>query len=322
MVSKPGYDPNRIDQEWEALTHNEATSPLLNRVTAGLYQPGGAIQTVMLAALLAAHPDLSAEGGYVLNSEAPDAHDPVEVDDLTLSCLPETPDRPLTMAEAYVFGCPQPFVAALDSTLTAESIWERLTMLGMLDAPELVGAETAVGELPELISEATSRERLTAAVVGQGDLTVTPLQMAQVTAIIANQGNMVPLHMVDAVRPPEAEAWQPVPVPTLQPAVLRADVADAVRLTMLQAAALSPYVSQARHAELVLYGHSALAFGKPDASWFVGFVDQTEGADSAALVVVVVVENERDPGVAARVAGEVFAAATADNPEPDPEGSE
>src|SRR5262249_12299505 len=48
MVSTPSFAPNRLDQDYDALRHDPA-APLLNRVTQGLYQPGGALQTVILA---------------------------------------------------------------------------------------------------------------------------------------------------------------------------------------------------------------------------------------------------------------------------------
>ena len=311
MVSLPNYDPNRIDADWDILARDETTSPLLNRVTAGLYQPGGVLQTVWLAAMLAAYPDLSESGGYVLNGEAPGAHDAVEIQGLTLTCLPDTPDQLLTMGEAYVFGCPQPFVAALGTSLLPDSMWERLGVLGLLSAPELMGFETLAGTVPPAFDNDTPIDTLVAAVAGQGDLTVTPLQMVQIVAGIANRGNGVPLHLVDAVRPPGTAIWQAVPVSSRQPALLRADVADAVRLTMLQASGLSPYVIQARRGDLVMYGHSAQAFAGPDATpyvWFTGFVDQTAGTEAEAIAVVVMVENESGPGVAASVAGDVFEA--------------
>ena len=316
MVSQPGYDPNVLDDQWDALTRDEATSPLLNRVTAGLYQPGGALDTVILSGILGASPDLQVDGGYLLNEPLPGARDPVSVNGLTLTCLDVTPEGALTLAEAYVFGCPAPFADALalvsEGALTPERLWERLGVLGLLDPPALAGFETLAGPPPEPLSGATPPDQLTAALVGQGTLTVTPLHMAQIVAAIANRGNTVPLHMVDATRAPGADAWQPVSVPVLHPALLRTDVAAALRLAMLQAAAQSPYVAQALTGDLVLHGHSARAFAGPDATpyvWFTGFVDRTEGDQPAAIVAVVVVENESDPGVAAQVAGSAFAAA-------------
>ncbi|MBN1681680.1 MAG: hypothetical protein JW966_15475 [Anaerolineae bacterium] len=315
MVSQPGYDPNTLDDDWEQLTEDETTSPLLNRVTAGLYQPGGALQTVMLAAILASFPDLGAAGGYALNTEVPEAHEPITVNGLTLTCLPGTPDRVLTLGEAYAYGCPAPFVAALDNGLTPETLWERFQTVGLFDAPDLIDFQTMADRPPDALTVDTPSDVLRAAVVGQGDLTITPLQMALLVAEVANGGNGVPLHLADALRRPGSDGWQPVDISARQPAVLRQDVAEAVRLTMLQAAALSPYVSRARYGDRVLYGQCALAYAGPDATpyaWFAGFVDQTQGDQAAAIVVVVVVEDAPDPGAAADVARAAFAAATGD----------
>ena len=41
MVSKPGYDPNTLSQDWDALNADEGKqSPLLNRAAQGLFPPG------------------------------------------------------------------------------------------------------------------------------------------------------------------------------------------------------------------------------------------------------------------------------------------
>jgi cell division protein FtsI/penicillin-binding protein 2 len=252
----------------------------------------------------------------VLNSEAPGAQEPVQINDLTLTCLEGTPESELTLAQAYAFGCPAPFVNALGDALTPERLWERFEAVGLLDAPVLAEFNPEMGNLPEPFTAATLPEALQASLAGQGNLTVTPLQIVQIVAAVANRGNAVPLHLVDAVRLPGSDEWEALDVPALQPALLREDVAAAVRLTMLQAAAESPYVSRATRGDLVLYGHSALSFAGPSKrpfAWFLGFVDQSEGDARSAIAVVVVVEDESDPGVAADIAGAALEAAAMDN---------
>lgn len=318
MVSAPGYDPNMLDQRWDALTEDRATSPLLNRVTAGLYQPGGALQSVVLAAMLATNPELINSGADILNAPLADARDSVRADGLTLHCLDSAPQSgPLTLAEAYVHGCPAPFARAFDGPLTPERLWERFEVSGLLSAPDLPGFQTDAGPPAAALRSDMDTERLTAELVGQGALTVTPLQIVQFVAAIANRGNGVPLHLVSATREPGASAWQTVPAQPTRPALLRADVAAGLRLAMLQAAARSAYVQQAQVAQgpgsdRVVYGHAGLAYGGPDETpyaWFLGFLDLTEDDQTRAIAVVVVIEDEPDPGAAARVASAAFGAA-------------
>lgn len=315
MVSRPGYDPNTLNADWERLTVDAATSPLLNRVTSGLYQPGGALQTVLLAAILGSYSNLDENAGFVLNTDSAQASEPVRVNGLSLACLPGTPDEPLTLAEAYAYGCPGPFVAALNERVPPGQLWERFDVLGLLRAPELARFRTVPAPAIEPLGPDTSPDEYLAAVTGQGALTVTPLHMLQVVAAVANQGNGIPLHIVDAVRAAGEDDWAPVETPLYNPAILRADVAEVVRLTMLQAAAQSPAVRTAQRGDLVLYGHAGVAYAGPDAtpySWFLGFVDQTQGDKMTAIAAVVVLEGEADPAAAASVAGDAFAAAVGD----------
>lgn len=321
MVSLPGYDPNTIDADWRRLTGGApggdgdaelvASSPLLNRAIAGLYQPGGALQPVVLAALLASHVDLSDGGVAVLNAGVPRAQEPVAVNGLELRCLVEPGAAQLSLIDAFALGCPAPFVRAEEFGLTPERLWERLNVLGLLSAPDLPGFETIAGPQPQPLDADTPEDVRAAALAGQADLTVTPLQMVRIVAAIANGGNAVPLQIVEAVRAPGTAVWEPVAAPAVQPALLRADVAAALRSALRTAAQRSPQTVQAQSGGQTLFGHVALAYAGPQQTpyaWFLGFAE-LPGDAGRAIAVVVVIEDEADPGVAATVARAAFAAA-------------
>ena len=57
MVSKPDYDPNYIEEEWENLLEDNESGTLLNRVTQGLYPPGSTFKIVDCIDLLQEDPD-------------------------------------------------------------------------------------------------------------------------------------------------------------------------------------------------------------------------------------------------------------------------
>ena len=46
MASKPDFDPNTLDEDWEDLISDDANSNLVNRVTSGLYPPGSIFKIV------------------------------------------------------------------------------------------------------------------------------------------------------------------------------------------------------------------------------------------------------------------------------------
>ena len=45
-VSKPDFDPNTIEQNWQSLVNDENDSSLLNRATNGAYPPGSTFKVV------------------------------------------------------------------------------------------------------------------------------------------------------------------------------------------------------------------------------------------------------------------------------------
>ncbi len=313
MVSRPSYNPNNVSRAWKWLRANKTQTPLLNRAMAGLYQPGGALQTIMLAAILSTYPDLTTTAPGVLDQEAPDAQNPVQVNSLALSCLDGTPEGTLTLLEAYIYGCPQPFVDALGSLIAPDTLLERFGVLGLLDPPRLAHFETIAGERPEPLTNTMPADKLAAVATGQDHLTVTPLQMMEIVAAVANGGNAVPLHLADSVRAPGEHGWQPLEDESVQPALLRTDIAQVLQNAMRQAAEISPCVRRAAQDNLVLYGHCAIAYGGPASqatpyAWFIGFAKAPGEDASNAVAVVVVLENESDPGAAADVAGAALAA--------------
>lgn len=49
MVSKPGFDPNEVAEQWEYLTSSDNDSSVLfNRATQGLYPPGSTFKIFTL----------------------------------------------------------------------------------------------------------------------------------------------------------------------------------------------------------------------------------------------------------------------------------
>lgn len=182
MVSQPSYDPNLLDEQFDNLIDNEA-APLLNRATQGQYQPGFMLQPFLLASLAAANM-------LDLESRLSDIENSVIVNGLQLECKLKPP-LTVTLAELMVYQCPQPLLD-LSATISAEEIGSIFDELGFFSAPEiLIESDASVG------SAVLNREQ---AMIGQGQLAVSPLQIAMVAAALANNGVLSQPDLVAAVQ--------------------------------------------------------------------------------------------------------------------------
>ena len=54
-VSKPDFDPNTVEADWDALANDSGSSSLLNRATQGAYPPGSIFKVIMSLAYYREH---------------------------------------------------------------------------------------------------------------------------------------------------------------------------------------------------------------------------------------------------------------------------
>jgi len=185
LASNPTFDPEHLDEEWEALSE-DPTAPLVNRATQGLYQPGTALQTIILAEALNSR--LTHLTASVSNPTAT-----VPVNGAPLGCSAPL-SEPYTLAAAYAAACPAPF-ADLGEQLGAAGLEEAVTRWALTTPPALEIPTEAADWDAETLSNTTA---LRAEAIGQGRLTMSPLQMALVagTLIPANEGKTPALHLL------------------------------------------------------------------------------------------------------------------------------
>jgi len=194
MASNPTFAPERLDERWEELSE-DANAPLVNRATQGLYQPGTALQTIVLAeALTRRLTELSAP--------APDAAQTLSVNGGRLGCS-ATISQPYTLAEAYSAACPAPF-ADLGERLGPKGMAQAIERWKLTVTPPPLEVPTEAADWYADVLSTTAALRAEA--IGQGELVVSPLQMALVAGTLANEGVMPAPRL--ALRVQEADgAW-------------------------------------------------------------------------------------------------------------------
>lgn len=213
LASHPTFDPNALDDQFDALLA-DPQSPLLNRATQTLYQPGGVLYPLITAGALK-HSALTQL--TTLTAPTPFASASVPVGNFVVQCRATT--NPRTVREALDAGCPYPF-AQFGQELGAEVLEQLLADFRLYSAPEIA--------LPTIAATRISiTDTVTGEAIGQGALNVTPLHVALVTAAFANRGEL-PAPRLVVERQNGARQWEAVNARSHPLAALPPEVAQAV----------------------------------------------------------------------------------------------
>ncbi|MBK8901257.1 MAG: hypothetical protein IPM53_08745 [Anaerolineaceae bacterium] len=280
MVSHPGYNPNRLDENFDELVEDE-TAPLLNRAVQGQYQPGMVLQPFILAAALDA--DRIQLNGTVLN-----ANRPVPVNGEVKRCQTIPPDD-ATWADVLRHRCPGPM----------QDLADRLG-LAVLDAIFMRFGLTSPPELP-LNTEVPEQEPLAdplQAGIGQDNLTVSPLQVALALAALGNDGRLPTPRLVTAVQD-ESGTMQAQPTTPSAGDAITSRAARDIRQLLDANGTLSFTVS-------------ALSGPESRNGWYLALTP----ANQPQVAIVVVVENSEDLAVVQAIGVGLETAVAASQPGP------
>lgn len=297
MASLPTYDPNTLDQNWEALTQAKG-NPFFNRALQGTYQPGLALQTPLLAAALLAK--------YPLDVPINDATQGVQLGDVSIDCVNTPPSTTLTLELAYIYGCPYPF-AQMIREVGIQTIQSAFNTFAFERPPTLTGyVTTPVEQSSESSRFLFGTDNFTENALGQGSITVSPIEMAVIAAAILNDGNAPLPHSLLQIRQPNTGIWQDEEGINASVPMLTAESARQMQ-TIMEETVTDGAAQPAAQTDLNIGGHAAIAYvGDTTQSWFIGFVSI---ASKQGAAIAVVLENTDDVNLAAEIGGKVLAAA-------------
>ena len=187
MVSQPGYDPNiftdRLStRDWDRLNQHPR-NPLLNRVLSGLYSPGSTFKMAVLAAAL--------EAGVVTNNTRHFCSGFMEFGDRKFYCWNKNGHGDMNGQLALERSCDVYFyeVALKVGIDRIHNMAQRLG-LGVMSKLGIPGEK--IGIMPNRAWKQASRGvpwtpgETVIAGIGQGFVLTTPMQLAVMTARLAN----------------------------------------------------------------------------------------------------------------------------------------
>ena len=220
LVSMPGYDPNLFVDgiglaDWEALNTSE-DKPMVNRALNGAYPPGSTFKPFMALAALElgkrtpqqsiADPGYFNFGGHTFMDDKKGGHGMVD------------------MYKSIVQSCnTYYFVLANDMGIDAISNFMRQLGFGQRTGIDIEGESEGVLPSPEWKKKRFRKpeqqkwyagETISIG-IGQGYNAYTPIQLAQATAAIANDGVMFRPHLVkyvENIKTGERRAIEPEPM--------------------------------------------------------------------------------------------------------------
>ncbi|MEX2447529.1 MAG: penicillin-binding protein 2 [Solirubrobacterales bacterium] len=186
LASNPPYDPNRVPEELTELNENELEAPLLDRATQGRYPPGSTFKVVAAAAGL--------DSGAIDLETTIDAPGTIDVQGQPVSNGGGVSYGPIGLDTALTNSV-NTWFAQLGEQIGADTLFEYMDAFGFgstpaIDLPDEQVYVSGVFDENELLGRGDPVDVARIA-FGQERLLVTPLQMAEVTAAIANGGSLM-----------------------------------------------------------------------------------------------------------------------------------
>lgn len=287
LVSKPSFDPNvlashdtaAVRDAWDAL-NADATEPMLNRALNQTYPPGSTFKLVTSAAALES--GLTPDTPVAAPDELPLPQSSAVLQNYGGEKCSST--GAMTLSDALRISCNTAF-GQLGLTLGADALREQADAFGYdqsltVPLPVSTSVFPAEGEI--------DAPQTALAAIGQYDVRATPLEVAMVTATIANDGVRMAPYLVSSVRNQDLTV-----VDTTQPRSLGRSISasTAAELTaMMTEVVRSGTGTAAQIPGVAVAGKTGTAqttAQEAPHAWFTAFAP----ADAPKVAVAVVVEH-------------------------------
>lgn len=303
MVSKPDFDPNDIDLNWDYLVNEKGNASLLNKVTQGLYPPGSTFKILTALEYLKENTDVS---DYEF-----DCPGYFEYKGNRINCYHGVAHGTVNFDQSFAKSCNASF-ANITTKLKKKGFrdtCESLLFNEKMPSPLIINNRSSfwVKDSFVPINSKSPIDELMQTGIGQGKTEISPYHMCLISSAIANDGILMNPIIVKEI---ETAAGDHVTSCSVRPYKRLLSSEDSAKVRELMRGVITEGTGS------VLYNTSGYeAYGKTGSAefssnkteshaWFTGFA---VGDNGRTVAISVIVENGGSGGqVAAPVARAVF----------------
>lgn len=278
MVSRPDFDPNTIEAEWDSIIADteDDNSVLVNRVTQGLYPPGSTFKILTTLEYLREHENYQ-DYSYECTGS-------ISMENTEIHCYNHAVHGTENLETSFAKSCNTSYAnigLGLDKK-TFQQLCD--SMLFQKNLP----ISYPFNKSSFVLKEDSSTDEVTQTAIGQGKTLVTPIHMAMITSAIANQGILMRPYVID-----RTENYKGITVKEYKPSRYGALISEE------EAAKLQEFMSLVvqEGTGSKLSGQSYQAAGKTGSAefssnkseshaWFTGYAS-AEGKETIAVTVIV-----------------------------------
>ncbi|GHF62021.1 penicillin-binding protein [Streptomyces mashuensis] len=283
LASTPSYDPSvfagvgaKDKAAWDALEQDK-DKPTLNRALKETYPPGSTFKIVTASAALEHHlyTDIDAR------TNSPDPWTMPGTRTVLPNQNPLAPCKDASLNVAMQNSCNNVYGKA-SSDLGQKAMRETAEKFGFNQS-----VDTPVRAVKSTFPDGINASQTALAGIGQGSLTATPLQVAMMTAAIANDGKLMKPYLVEELRGPDLSSVQKHQPEQLSQAV-STDTARKVQ-QMMEDTATKGTGKAALIDGVTVGGKTGTAergAGKKNLAWFISYAKNADGSPVAVAVVI------------------------------------
>lgn len=185
MVSNPGFDPNTIAEDWDALQEDTG---LFNRATQGQYAPGSVFKMLTTLAYVESNPESYLSYKYECTGE-------IRIGDKTIHCASNEVHGEVNLETSFSESCNTSYANMMLNL--DEEVFQKLCNHVLFNQELPISFESSPSSFS--ISEEDTDALKAETAIGQGKTLVSPLHMVMLASAVANDGLVMRPYLIEQV---------------------------------------------------------------------------------------------------------------------------